>query len=246
MPHQKTQYSYVWPASVDPSRPGYLSYKYDGITSSYGHPAMSNQHLFYSPTPLTPPPFMFNSLKSVDSIQDFQSQIEQRFSLGLFDDVYPSMQRGNASRAQFSWPHTLDIMIASWLQIVVNASCTAGFSTIGAFLFALFTKSKWKYTGHALLTHCISAFMRNSSQVAGIVNLLYKHSDAVSYHNQQVDEPHFTLPQYALAPTLHLQRVLPTPLPNSTKNALINWALSVVMDHVNIKSTQLAECPTIV
>ncbi|PBK88151.1 hypothetical protein ARMGADRAFT_1084788 [Armillaria gallica] len=88
--------------------------------------------------------------------------------------------------------------------------------------------------------------MCNSSQVASIVNLLYKHSDAVSYHNLQVDEHHFTLPLYALAPTLCLQQVLLTPLPNSIKNTLMNSALSVVMDHVNVKSTQLAECPTFV
>ncbi|KAK0438618.1 hypothetical protein EV421DRAFT_954803 [Armillaria borealis] len=53
-------------------------------------------------------------------------------------------------------------MIASRLQIVVNASHKAGFSTIGAFLFALFTEYEGKYAGHASLAHRISAFIRNS------------------------------------------------------------------------------------
>ncbi len=74
---------------------------------------MANQPLFYSPTPLTPLPFMFDSMLSSPfsqlllwfnaalrlkkcRLQDFQSQLEQRFSSGLFDDVCPSMRRGNA------------------------------------------------------------------------------------------------------------------------------------------------------
>ncbi len=109
--------------------------------------------------------------------------------------------------------------------------------------FALFTESEGKYAGHVLLAHCISVFICNSTQVTGIVNLLYKHSDAVSYRNRQADKHQFTRPRYTLAPMLCLQWVLLTPLPNSTK---MNWALSVVMDLVNIESTRSAECPTFV
>ncbi|SJL12593.1 uncharacterized protein ARMOST_16021 [Armillaria ostoyae] len=96
-----------------------------------------------------------------------------------------------------------------------------------------------------LHSQCISAFVHNGTQVAGIGNLLYWRSDAISYHNRKADEPHFTLPRYALAPTLRLQCVLPTPLPNY-KKVLINWALSVVLNHVDMESTRLAECPTFV
>ncbi|KAK0471235.1 hypothetical protein IW261DRAFT_1344746 [Armillaria novae-zelandiae] len=224
---------------------------------------MPNQPSFYSSTPLTPPAFIFSNIppspslnhyhsspsltsQATDSVKDFQSSLEKQFSSGLFNGMCPTMRGGKGSRSQFQWPCALDISVASRLQLVVNASRKAGFDTIGAFLFALFTESEGKYTQHASLAQCISAFIRNGTQVAGIVNLLYQHTDAISYHDRKSDEPHFTLPWYALAPTLRLQHVLPPPLPNCTKNALINWALSVVLDRVDVESTWLAECSTFV
>jgi hypothetical protein len=62
--------------------------------------------------------------------------------------------------------------------------------------------------------------------------LIFRHRKSQEYINGVPLEPNFTLPRYALPPSTRATAVIPLHCPNTTRNAMINWALLHMVERV--------------
>ncbi|KAK0493616.1 hypothetical protein EDD18DRAFT_1107990 [Armillaria luteobubalina] len=186
-PHQK-MYSYtVWPAFVDPSGPNYLPY-------NVSFPLSPRQSMTGLPPHLA-----------------ISRRLERQFCSGLFHDVCSSMERGDPSRAQFSWPFTLHITVANRFQIILNAKRDLQ-------LWELFSE---------LCSPNSKGNMQDPSRWYS--HVLYEHSDAVSYNNRRGDESHLTL-LGILCPTICLNMLAKCTIFVQRKQADIMGLAALVVD----------------
>ncbi|KAK0243467.1 hypothetical protein EDD85DRAFT_786363 [Armillaria nabsnona] len=123
----------------------YLSYKYGEFSSSYSHPVMPNQLLLYSSIPLRPPAFLVNRMLSSLSPDNYRTtpahlaRARKAAILSFRETLLLAVLTTCFSPCKEAKARTIYIAVANLLQLVVKASCKAGFETMGAFLFAPFT-----------------------------------------------------------------------------------------------------------
>ncbi|KAF8209931.1 hypothetical protein K438DRAFT_1753540 [Mycena galopus ATCC 62051] len=143
--------------------------------------------------------------------------------------------------------HVKEIIVTAEdrLLVVIRAIRKAGFPTIGSFLAAMFEE---RHNKHESVYQSIAAFLNTTEgQIAhhpvAIINLIFHHTKSQRWTDKKVQEPSFSLPRHALRPTLRLRSTLIPPGSNSTRNALINWALNIVLERVD-KEADLLIRPT--
>ncbi len=120
-----------------------------------------------------------------------------------------------------------------------------GFPTIGAFMEALFGGH---YNTHRSVYQAITSFLKSSENntlhhPAHLIDLIYQNPHAQIFngiHNPQ--HPTFVLPRHALpssSRSIPIARVVEEE--KSTRNALLNWALQIVLERVDKEAELLLE-----
>ncbi|KAJ6600217.1 hypothetical protein B0H10DRAFT_2441124 [Mycena sp. CBHHK59/15] len=158
---------------------------------------------------------------------------EAQFSQGIFDKVFNVAQtspgdKQRRSRAKFQWPATA--MQEDRLLVAYRCMQQPGFDTVGEYFAAVLAdgnnKHKPVYQSVAAFLQCRGVDVR--THPVSIVERIFQ--DPRSKIRVGVDkELHFDLPRHALPPSQRLLPTLPEPAKNHTQNALINWALQVII-----------------
>ncbi|KAF7291507.1 hypothetical protein MKEN_01485200 [Mycena kentingensis (nom. inval.)] len=163
----------------------------------------------------------------------FRGIVDDYFALGAF-----------AAHGPFIWPAEFRIEKVDQVAVALRAIHASGFLTIGEFLTALFIDDD-SCDKHKFISEEVSAFLRPEQDIYAakpvhIVELMFRHRKAQCYHSNGAPwTPNFDLPRHALPPSLRLRPELPLPIPNSTRNALINWALQQLLVRVDWESEEL-------
>ncbi|KAJ6503193.1 hypothetical protein C8R47DRAFT_1249402 [Mycena vitilis] len=157
--------------------------------------------------------------------------------LGLFHQpslVSPRPQRAadepaqRPSRARFQWP--VETTTEDRLLVAFRCMQHAGFETVGEYFLALLDH---KDNAHPTVYRSVAAFLQCQGKDARThpVYLMEKiFRDPRSEKRSGVDEGlKFDVPRYALPPSRRLLPEMPEPAENNTHNALINWALHVIV-----------------
>ncbi|KAJ6481317.1 hypothetical protein C8R47DRAFT_1186616 [Mycena vitilis] len=213
------------PTFVYPSTPA-------GFTPT---PARFVNPAYYSPVPLyTQPPRQKVDVGTQTSDLDSRSQLALDFASNIFDGIVPGTAAGGRQRRQFRWPQGVEIGPEDRILIVMRAIKKAGFPTLGAFFAELF-RNNVSYNKHPTVYHTIASFLQAKEHSAAnhpvaIVDLIFRHRKSQEFVDAVPLEPNFVLPRYALPPST---RASPSPLlasPDTTHNALVNWALHRMID----------------
>ncbi|KAJ7314636.1 hypothetical protein DFH08DRAFT_926962 [Mycena albidolilacea] len=139
-----------------------------------------------------------------------------------------------------SWPPATPAQLhEDRILVVLRAIKKAGFPTLGAFLAALFCNNE--YNKHPTVYHTIAAFLRGQGTLVehhpiAIIELTFHHRKTQEYVDGVPLEPNFSLPCYALPPSSRLIPSTPSNSPNTTHNALINWALQSIYGYLLLQS----------
>ncbi|KAJ6601701.1 hypothetical protein DFH09DRAFT_969262, partial [Mycena vulgaris] len=158
---------------------------------------------------------------------------EAQFSVGIFDEVYNVPQLGpgekpRRSRARFSWP--AETSQEDRLLVAFRCMQQAGFETIGEYLAAVLDDGNNKQQA---VYQSVTAFLQRKgidprTHPVSIVERIFR--DPRSQKRAGVDEElRFDLPRYALPPSQRLVPTLPEAPQSNTRNALIDWALHVIV-----------------
>ncbi|KAJ7479355.1 hypothetical protein B0H11DRAFT_2233788 [Mycena galericulata] len=156
-------------------------------------------------------------------------QLALNFTSNLFDGVIPGTEAGGRQRKKFSWPKNMEITPEDRLLVILRAIKRAGFPTLGSFLFQVF-QNDFVYNKHPTVYHTIAAFLQAkehsvANHPIAIIDLIFRHRKSQEYVDGVPVEPNFVLPRYALPPSSRANPVLPIHCPNTTYNAMVNWAL---------------------
>ncbi|KAJ7736001.1 hypothetical protein B0H14DRAFT_3097558 [Mycena olivaceomarginata] len=166
---------------------------------------------------------------------DLQTTMALNFSGHLFNDIVPDIPSGSR-RTRFQWPQGLDIVIEDRILVVLRAIKKAGFPTLGAFLAVLFCDNE--YNKHPTAYHTIATSLRGQGTLVehhpiAIIELIFHHRKSQEYVDGVPLEPNFTLP--------HLIPSIPSNSPNTTHNAMINWALQSMITHFEQETRELLQ-----
>ncbi|KAJ7183811.1 hypothetical protein C8R46DRAFT_1308852, partial [Mycena filopes] len=164
------------------------------------------------------------------------------FAGHLFDDIIPNSSSGS-QRTQFQWPSGLEVATEDRILVILRAIKKAGFPTLGAFLAALFGA---EYNKYPTVYHTIAAFLRCQENLTehhpiAIVELIFNHRKSQVYLDGAAVKPNFVLPCYALPPSDRLMAIIPSHTPNTTRNAMINWALHSMILRVEEETRELLQ-----
>lgn len=178
-----------------------------------------------------------------------QTEMEQRFSRGLFHGVYENPEKHRKSRAQFQWPE--DLGLQERLLVVFNCMSLAGFSCFGAFLFAAF-QCKVTFQNPSV-SKTIANFLHcprldSDEHPLSIIKLIYNHPKSQAFENHAPEMPSFSLPHYALPPSsrnLLTVRICSKQKNNTTRNAILDWAVQRVIEHVDDEAEKLTQLKTV-
>ncbi|KAH7867816.1 uncharacterized protein C8R40DRAFT_1063573 [Lentinula edodes] len=178
-----------------------------------------------------------------------QTEMEQRFSRGLFHGVYENPEKYRKSRAQFQWPE--DLGLQERLLVVFNCMSLAGFSCFGAFLFAAF-QCKVTFQNPSV-SKTIANFLHcprldSDEHPLSIIKLIYNHPKSQAFENHAPKMPSFSLPHYALPPSsrnLLTVRICSEQKNNTTRNAILDWAVQRVIEHVDDEAEKLTQLKTV-
>ncbi|KAJ7175682.1 hypothetical protein C8R46DRAFT_1214152 [Mycena filopes] len=159
---------------------------------------------------------------------------EAQFPTGIFDEVLnvPAKIAGatpkRRTRARFCWPE--EATPEDRFLVAFRCMQQAGFETIGDFFAAALDK----HSVHQPVYQSVTAFLQckgvdSRTHPISIVDRIFR--DPRSKKRSDADEIiKFGLPRYALPPSQRLSAALPELAKNNTHNALINWALPVIVD----------------
>ncbi|KAJ7278256.1 hypothetical protein C8J57DRAFT_1576646 [Mycena rebaudengoi] len=163
------------------------------------------------------------------------------FTGELFNGIVPGTSPRRQKRI-FQWP--IDVVTTEdRLLVVIRAIRKAGFPTIDSFLAVLFER---KYNKHSSVSSSIASFLRGAEDdpthhPVAIVNLIFHHVKSQRWTAGITEEPSFSLPRHALRPSLRLDSNLIPPGSNSTRNALIDWALNIILVRADTESNRLLD-----
>ncbi|KAJ7307866.1 hypothetical protein DFH08DRAFT_944472 [Mycena albidolilacea] len=148
---------------------------------------------------------------------------------------------GAASGHNSYWPPGVDITPEDQVLVVLRAIQRAGFPTLGAFLAALFRD---EYNKHPTVYHTIAAFLqakekRPENHPIAIIELIFGHRKSQEYIDGVPLEVNFDLPRYALPPSTRLTAMVPSNPVNTTRNAMINWALQRMISRFEAETREL-------
>ncbi|KAJ6623852.1 hypothetical protein B0H10DRAFT_2328866 [Mycena sp. CBHHK59/15] len=183
-----------------------------------------------------PPP-----LPRADPLELVLAELSLAFAGDFFNGIVPET-RSHHQRRIFKWP-IAEVTTEDRLLVVIRAIRKAGFPTIGSFLAALFER---RYSKHSSVYTSVASFLRCAEGNAAhhpvaIVDLIFHHAKSQRWEAGVAEEPSFSLPRHALRPSLRLDSNLLPPGSNSTRNGLINWALSVVLERTNKEANRLVD-----
>ncbi|KAJ7743636.1 hypothetical protein B0H16DRAFT_1727677 [Mycena metata] len=183
------------------------------------HPYYPSPFPYIPITPIPAPPLL-SAAFSPDTESD---KWAIAFAGEFFNGIVPGTASGPQRRA-FKWP--IDVVTPEdRLLVVIRAIRKAGFPTIGSFLAALFER---KYNKHSSVYNSVASFLRGAEDNTAhhpvtIVDLIFHHTKSQRWTDRIAEEPSFSLPRYALRPSLRLDSNLIPPGSNSTRNALIDF-----------------------
>jgi hypothetical protein len=163
------------------------------------------------------------------------------FACHLFDGIIPDTALGGRQRTRFIWPPGVDVTPEDQVLVVLRAIQRAGFPTLGAFLAALFRD---EYNKHPTVYHTIAAFLqakekRLENHPIAIIELIFGHRKSQEYIDGVPLEVNFNLPRYALPPSTRLTAMVPSNPVNTTRNAMINWALQCMISRFEAETREL-------
>ncbi|KAJ7648322.1 hypothetical protein DFH06DRAFT_997294 [Mycena polygramma] len=205
----------------------------------YSTPTQTPQ--FYLPPgyPYKPPePLLFPHLAQSEPLE---TKLALDFGHKLFDGILPGTAIGGRQRKHFVWPSGVDIVTEDRVLVVLRAIKRTGFATLGAFLSALFGN---EYNKHPTVYHTIAAFLQAKDKLSqnhpiAIIELIFGHRKSQEYTGGIPLEPNFDVPRYALPPSIRLTAIVPTNSANTTRNAMINWALQCMIGRFETETRQL-------
>ncbi|KAJ7773882.1 hypothetical protein B0H16DRAFT_1763396 [Mycena metata] len=159
-------------------------------------------------------------------ISDLRSELALNFAGNIFDGIIPDTRLGGRQRKTFKWPKGLEIGPEDRLLVVLRAIKKAGFPTLGSFLAQAF-RNDIKYNKHPTVYLSISSFLQAQENSAAnhpvaIVDLIFRHRKSQDFIDGVPVEPDFTVPRYALPPSVRADIFPQLHSPNTTRNALIN------------------------
>ncbi|KAF7334169.1 hypothetical protein MVEN_02323000 [Mycena venus] len=160
---------------------------------------------------------------------------EAQFSEGIFDEVLnvpelpPGEKPQRRTRARFAWPK--GTTKEDRLLVAFRCMQEAGFETIGDYFLAVLDHEDNK---HPPVYHSVSSFLQCRGVDArthpiSIVQKIFADPRSKKRIGAHDEDLRFDLPRYALPPSQRLLPDLPQPAKNSTHNALINWALQLIV-----------------
>ncbi|KAF7371359.1 hypothetical protein MSAN_00772000 [Mycena sanguinolenta] len=131
------------------------------------------------------------------------------------------------------------------LLVVIRAIKKAGFATLGAFLAQAF-RNDVVYNKHPTVYHTLSSFLQTKERSiahhpVAIVDLIFRHRKSQEFVNGIAIDPNFLLPQYSLPPSSRSHPHAPLTSPNTTYNALVNWALHRMIERFEKETKELLQ-----
>ncbi len=241
-------YSVPWP---HPYASGSPSPYFPRVSSTSGmgsgYPSQLAGPSFHPPPLFSPPPAQAIGLEShlTLELEHQRQEMEKRFAEGLFTGVFPERyphQTITASCAVFAWDLYGDsVNDGNRLQVVINCMRRTGIATLGDLMVLLFRREP--YSHHESVSKTIASFVSGSSRFPQnrpaeiIFDLILVHPHATY---AQAPAPVFDVPRYALPPSERLSSAIP-PLqpPQTTRNTIINRALTLVLSQVDAESKSL-------
>lgn len=209
--------------------------------------------IIYSPYPaIFPPSHAWPPRQMVDQGTqtnnddlDSRSQLALNFASNIFDGILPGTTVGGRQRRHFQWPKGVVIGPEDRLLVVIRAIKKTGFPTLGAF-FAEAFRNDITYNKHPTVYQTISSFLRakdhsTETHPIAIVDLIFRHRKSQEFIGGVPAKPDFTLPRYALPPSARANPILTIHSPNTTHNAMINWALHRMIDRFDIETKELLQ-----
>ncbi|TFK39190.1 hypothetical protein BDQ12DRAFT_698246 [Crucibulum laeve] len=174
-------------------------------------------------------------------------QLKLNFVSGLFDGIRikPGLESSTVPQKVFEWEGFEKVTTEDRLLVVIRSMRQAGFALLGLLLAALFDR-RANYNKHTTVYMSISKFLQCqsielSTHPLAIVDMIYHHKYSQNFIDRRPEHPHFTLPRYAQPPSLRLRRILSPPYKNTTHNALLNWSLLRMIDHVDKEASLLVD-----
>ncbi|KAJ7689943.1 hypothetical protein B0H17DRAFT_1180050 [Mycena rosella] len=74
-----------------------------------------------------------------------------------------------------------------------------------------------------------------------IVDLIFRHRKSQEYIDGVPVQPNFILPRYGLLPSTRATAIIPIHCPNTTRNAMINWALHCMIERFETETKILLQ-----
>ncbi|KIM45745.1 hypothetical protein M413DRAFT_24877 [Hebeloma cylindrosporum] len=222
------QYAYpLFPLTPHPS--------FEGLS----HNAPSYSFPLYAQLPWTPP---LPSNCTHTNLDDPRSEIvalEALFASHLFDDVFDgSGQRAPRTRAAIKWPQPL--ANEDKLLVILRCIKSLGFDSLGDFFAVLFAREggDLKYQKHRVVVASITSFLQCQSVDArahplAIVDAIFRHPYSQVFEHRKPVKPQFNLPRYALPPTIRMKPSAIQLYSNTTRNALLDWAMHRILERVD-------------
>ena len=197
---------------------------------------MSGSTLINSVPPLQPHSL---SSQSPTTPHSFEHEIELAFAHRLFTGL--DLRKVDRSKPNLWY---LTATAEDRLLVSLRALKHAGFSTLGDFLYTLFQDAG--YNMHPTVYMTISSFLNRTSKSGthpiDIIRLIFSHPKSC---NERAAIPSFpSRPRYALPPSLRTQKSLPAVLSPSTRNDVLDFALSETAKIVDNEARRLTTSTT--
>ncbi|KAK7025899.1 hypothetical protein R3P38DRAFT_3193539 [Favolaschia claudopus] len=202
----------------------------------------------YPIQPFRPPPprkMTDAAMQTEDVIDNLPSRTKMAidFASDIFNGIIPHTDVGGRQRTKFHWPSGIEIAPEDRLLVVFRAVKKAGFPTLGAF-FAQAFDNKIIYNKHPTVYHTLASFLQAKEHSVAhhpvaIVDLIFRHRKSQEFSKGSAVDPIFELPRYSLPPSARLDPDLHGASANTTRNALINWALHRMIERIEKETREL-------
>ncbi|KAH6913289.1 hypothetical protein BKA70DRAFT_1525370 [Coprinopsis sp. MPI-PUGE-AT-0042] len=193
--------------------------------------------VYYSPTPAPHGPPSGQQDAALLSL-------EATFARGLFDEILSGAKRlAKRTRATFHWPEN----VTDEDRALVACRCLRrlGYESFSGFLYVLLAK-RFTSKEQNFVARWVSEFLSSTDtsqkiHPLHIVDLIYEHSASQAYTDRRPTTPNFLIPRYARPPSTRLDNTfgLSTLPSNTTRNALLNWALAKILGRVDDEAQAL-------
>ncbi|KAF5337723.1 hypothetical protein D9611_014522 [Ephemerocybe angulata] len=189
---------------------------------------------------------------TVDDLSRLRDGEEKLFAAGLFRGIiYKGNGKGRDDRwrlgSSYVFPHSEKVNAEMRAAIVYRCMRQAGFSSFGE-LFDVYFSGKYSFSQYTGVAKGIKSFLaaqgeKPDEHPVAIVEHFFRHEKSRLNLDGKValNAPPFTIPSYALPPSVRLDGNYSQELPayTCTKHALLNWSLGKIVEVIDEESEQL-------